>query len=591
MIYRPFMAALLYLRLEEYGQEISDVIVTSPSDPTTQKLPSGFTLSPANWQPNGKNDEVTIDGKPTKTVWLSVVPSQAKWLRNEAMEADTLDLYFDLADLPIDPRIIRSLGVAFFAGLYKPEDFEVMMLGKGWPDYVFKNENLRFSGFADEIKQTGDELSIKCRDMTGILIDTQVPTVAYRDIVWEGYIEEVIASVVRTLPAFIGIPILCRDFDPGTILFQPHIRALVPVRGKKVQGETGDTSKKRKARRAPKIKQEKYWDLLTDIAVQSGFVIYCDVRPGSSTQGPVTRIVLTQADSLFNEYNKSLVDYGDYIKMSPADGPKKGWNWAEPSGRSTSKAIKVGGEDYKPQGMLFIHGDNLSVCDYTRNLSDAAVATIELVCQDGNKIIRSRFPKDGTNPMSLFPTAAWASDKAPKVFVVSGIVGVAGENGEVSIEKALYEAAKQTFYALGKGEMELHLETAEMTSSAGVEGIPDVLNLKAGFPIEVLHAAGTDENKFDPRVDFAGMSEKQFADYLKVKWPKNEAAAEAIAHAMLGQGKSSAEAIEAGQNLLTRVWFTKKADFNFTAESFTVSIDAVNYVTPRITAWIKKDSK
>lgn len=583
MIYRPFMAALLYLRLEEYGQEISDVIVTTKNDPQTLTLPSGFTLSPVSWEPIGKQNEVTISGQPTKTLWLSVVPSQARWLRNEAMEADTLDLYFDLADLPIDPRIIRSLGVAFFAGMYKDGDFEAMMQGGEWPDYIFKNENLRFSGFADEIKQTGEELSIKCRDMTGILIDTQVPTVAYRDIVWEGYIEDVIASVVRTLPAFDRIPILCRDFDPGTIKFEPHIRQKIPTRKK---GES-TSSKPRKARRAPKIKQEKYWDLLTDIAVQSGFVIYCDVRPGDSTQGPVTRIVLTQADSLFNEYNKSLTDYGDYVKMTDAEDTFLWWN--EPSGRSTSTSVKVGGRDYNPQGMLFIHGDNLSVCDYTRNLSDAAVATIELVCQDGNKIIRSQFPKKGTNPMSLFPTAIWAQDKV-KVFVVSGIVGVAGANGEVSIEDALYEAAKQTFYALGKGEMELHLETAEMTSSSGIEGIPDVLNLKAGFPIEVLHAAGNDQENFDSRVDFAGMSEKQFADYLKKKWPKNEAAANAIANAMLGQGKALAKDTEAGQNLLTRVWFTKKADFNFSAESFTVSIDAVNYVTPRITAWIKKES-
>lgn len=580
MVYYPFMAAVLYLRLEEYAEKLNDAIVTSNDEDSPQLvLPSGFILSPSNWEPQGKEDEIEVNGVKTKTLWISTIPRLARWGRNEAMEADTLDLYFDIVDLPIDPRIIRSLGVAFYAGLYKPEDFEAMVKGKGFPQYVYDSKNLRFSGFADEITQDAEELHIKCRDMTGILIDTPVPTVAYNSIKWEGNIEDVIVSVIRTLPAFNKIPIVLRDFSKGQYQFQPAIRSKIPVRKKKVAGSSPDTSKKRKATRPPKIKAEKYWDLLTDIAVQSGFCIYCDVKPSDVDENtPLTRIVVAPADSLFNEYN---TDGGKNLDETIMTDAVSGKSWKEPSGRSISKEVDIGnGQKYRPEGMLFVWGNNLSVCNYTRNLSDQEVSTVELVCQDGNKIIRARFPDKNTPPWTIHPTAIWAQDRAPKVFAVSGIVGAAGANGEISIEKALKRAAEQTFYALSKGEMELHLETAELTSSGGAEGVPDVYNLKAGFPVEVLHAAGKAENNFDPRVDLAGMTTNDFTNYLKSKG-LNEKAAKAIAGAMRG---------EQGQNLLTKVWFTRKVEFTISFDSVMVAIDAVNYVTPRIEAYIK-DSK
>lgn len=571
------MAAILYLRLEEYAENLPDVVVTNDSDESPDLvLPSGFKLSPSDWEPVGKEDEVTVNGKQTKTLWISTKPSMARWCRNEAMEADTLDLYFDIADLPIDPRIIRSLGVAFYAGLYKPEDFEAMSKGKGFPKYVYSPENLRFSGFADEIDQDADELHVKCRDMTGILIDTPVPTIAYKNIKWKGPIEDVILSVVRTLPAFNKIPVLLRDFDKGQYEFEPAIRSKIPVRKKKVAGSSPDTSKKRKPTRAPKIKQEKYWDLLTDIAVQSGFCIYCDVKPSDVAEGPATRIVIAPADSLFNEYNTAGGKNLDEVTMTDA---KTGKTWKEPSGRSKSKQVDIGnGQKYSPEGMLFVWGNNLSACNYTRNLSDHEVSTVELVCLDGNKIERARFPEDKTPPFLVHPTAIWAQDKGPRVYAVSGIVGVAGPDGSLSVKEALRRAARQTFYALSKGEMELHLETSELTSSGGAEGVPDIYNLKAGFPVEVLHAAGTVENSFDPRVDLAGMTTEDFKTYLKSKG-MNDKAAGAISEAMRGQ---------AGQNLLTKVWFTRKVEFTISFDSVMVAIDAVNYVTPRIEAYIKK---
>lgn len=132
------------------------------------------------------------DGLPADDfIEVDVVPTTARVELNSYRIADTAKITIPLARLPVDPRLIRAVSVQVFGGVFAPEDFaDAMQVGSdalvledlpddrtAVPDSFGGMTNELFRGFADEIAIDVGEmtLDLDCRDLTGELLDAEIP--------------------------------------------------------------------------------------------------------------------------------------------------------------------------------------------------------------------------------------------------------------------------------------------------------------------------------------------------------------------------------------------------------------------------------
>lgn len=106
-----------------------------------------------------------------------VVPRSFRLERKPSHSPDSLELSLRFADLPLDPRIIRSLRVTLFGGSVDSKDFgDGLESGQKRPMVAPSPENALFAGFADDVEiETNDGLAsirMRCRDFQGLLADT-----------------------------------------------------------------------------------------------------------------------------------------------------------------------------------------------------------------------------------------------------------------------------------------------------------------------------------------------------------------------------------------------------------------------------------
>lgn len=134
------------------------------------------------------------------------IPRSVEWKANDHREADTFRLEVDYNDLPLDPRLLRSVRVAIFVA-DAPGDVR---------EIATDRRNLRFLGFADEPSQSfgegGETVTLTGRDYTGPLLDMP----------WTGEsvrIDRPLDAVVRELVASVpGMEALVVEADAAPVL-------------------------------------------------------------------------------------------------------------------------------------------------------------------------------------------------------------------------------------------------------------------------------------------------------------------------------------------------------------------------------------
>lgn len=93
-------------------------------------------------------------------IGFDVMPRRVEVVRNSARKADTCKIELDYQDFPIDPRIIRSMGVVVFL-----DSVEVPSA-----PFVPTPLSVRFQGIVDEPEirrgHSGDTVTLQCRDYT-----------------------------------------------------------------------------------------------------------------------------------------------------------------------------------------------------------------------------------------------------------------------------------------------------------------------------------------------------------------------------------------------------------------------------------------
>jgi hypothetical protein len=176
----PGCKVRLTIRLEDNSRGIYP-------PPLTKTVPGN---GPEAFGP-GSPDGVGGDGD-FLTIVQDIVPTSCTVELNNYRTADTAKVEFELARLPIDPRLIRAISVQVFGGVFSPEDWAAANGPRGAPGIMIPDlsdsrvsvpdsfgghTNELFRGFADKIVDSihDNTVSIECRDLTGEMLDAEIP--------------------------------------------------------------------------------------------------------------------------------------------------------------------------------------------------------------------------------------------------------------------------------------------------------------------------------------------------------------------------------------------------------------------------------
>lgn len=584
-IYYPTCAVALYCRLEEFMMDLPPEAKAALADPNYKTDLGLYVL------PDGRWTQVKADGSGEKppdvvakaikeSVYLWTIPKSLRIRKNPYRQADEVTCSIRFSDLPMDPRVVRSLGIAAYMGTVRADDWAERMAGgvavskdgKRHAAYsltsLINRENLRFVGFADETSMSfsegGDYVNIQGRDFTQLLIDYPVPTSLYNDISWDWPLDRIVWEVLQSLPAVAGVPLHLLGFSQGEI---PYERA-----GHHVAGEPDTT--KRRSRRTRKIDKETYWDLLTDITIANGLILYADVwtAGGTDKSVPSGRFVLATPRNLYSKSDdpRFYFEYKPGVTVEPGDFSAAMF---EPSFADKGRKYGDGSAIQHP---LMVYGHNLKSMELSRRLGKIKIPAVELVCADpdNGETLRARWPSKPSQDNKYSydyntlatgyvpPSGLWAKDEIQQ-YPVTGFKD----------KKTLEEAAHQVFEDLGRGDLTLKFETLDMASFGGGNTDPDLLELKPGSPLEVVTAKQSEGAVVGSREVLAGMDQEQLEQWLLSKGHSADAAkslAQKMAH-------------PAYRNLLERRYYVKEVELSMDNEDgFSCSVEAVNYLTSRV---------
>ena len=186
----------LLLRFEDYVQLPQ---LPNPISPPGDPVDYGFVL---------------IDQK--------IIPSQCSVTLNSYRNADECRVTIPFGRLPIDPRWLRMAAIQVFMGSLQADEFsdgigpiygdsQITLIDET-PSIIFDGSattNEIFRGFVDdwEIVQDGDDaVEITCRDVSAVLIDTEMPTQGLAGIPKQMPTDQVITQILVGEPTAAAVP-------------------------------------------------------------------------------------------------------------------------------------------------------------------------------------------------------------------------------------------------------------------------------------------------------------------------------------------------------------------------------------------------
>lgn len=410
-----------------------------------------------------------------ETATFEVVPYSCTVEQNSYRLADTARVTLPLARMPFDPRIIRASQIYIHGGTYVaaeyanamgPTDAPGLMLPDSIPDgqpMAGRSTEL-FRGFIDdwEIELGGkNELRISARDLTGRILDQELPENALKDIPMTATLDQVVRLMLTGdgaallgvpsrrfgLPGFRGIAVVAETRSP-----LPTLAQIRPP----TWYSSAKTVKKGRKKAPAQAQKMSYWDMIADLCVSAGLICY--TRPGETLQvlggqfvRPATEIVISDP---WTYYADTEVEQFDPIEKR-----------------------------------AFIYGHNVETLTIKRKLGGVKTPSIEVRAQDSRtgKRVSAKFPKTKKNNK---PTTAQGDAEEVKVFVLDEISGP-------NTEERLTLAAKSIYEQLGRGEMEVHITTKHLSGlryNLDAEEAADLFFLRPAAPIIVEIAPALVEN-------------------------------------------------------------------------------------------------
>lgn len=545
--YFPSARLRLIVRLEDFGADDTPAPPDRPVTVRKGKRDRGPVLDVAERggrlvlvAPGEDPDAVgspqeQIASRDRRTFALDgIIPRTAQVMRNGIRTADTMSADVPFADLPIDPRVIRSCAVELFIGTVTPEDFQRGMDGQlrsdssgimlprnvvpeAWVDrHGRQRTNLRFQGWVDEMEDAwsqGDSPSVhlECTDNTRLLIEQDAGpklTVAV-----DVGLDRAFADYLANYPQFRGLSV---EYRPGG--------EAAPV----LKAALSKTKYRPKLGPAAGGKDVKVWDYLTDVAGSVGHVVFVDG----------TTVVIQRVRTLYD---------------------------ARGFGRPDDPFVIGGGREL-PDGRvlpnrLYVYGRDISDMSFRRKFTAVAPQNVEVRSYDSarKRTLVARFPLREGRQKRVSPGDA--SDQVWKVKFVEG----------VKDEPTLRVIAQGVYEALTRNEIETSFSTKNLGSFGGGNLDPDMLDCHAGdaIDVEVLRGALEDDDGESSVEAVHRMIANRGSEFLRA----------------LGYSEDFADAYQQALDHvgLQTTFRVRSLGIAWDAESegVTLDVDAVNYVEVR----------
>lgn len=134
---------------------------------------------------------------------VTTIPISVEWTRNDINEADEASIVVDWSEVPLDPRAVSDCRVVIYCADVGSEDRALSIADEA---------AARFIGFVDEpevsFDESGETVTLACRDYTGRLIDTK----------WRGGsirvdrpLSEVYRELLAEAPPYVGTELRIED--------------------------------------------------------------------------------------------------------------------------------------------------------------------------------------------------------------------------------------------------------------------------------------------------------------------------------------------------------------------------------------------
>jgi len=470
-----------------------------------------------------------VNDDPLTQVIGGIIPNSATLALNGIRSASTLALEIPFSALPIEPRMVRGVGVEFYLGTVTATEFAEGIAGatRGVQngieplnliptDYTDASgrprTNLRFSGWVDEWEVVWGEsqpmVRLQCRDNTAILIDTQAPPLLALDPTIP--LDQAFAKYLAVFPQFAGISVqyLPKSAQAPTYREVTAKASYNPRFGAPQFMANGQGS---------------VLDYFADVAGALGLVVRSD--PSNAT------IIIQQPRSIYGS-NYPTRDDDTFARTTPS-------GLVEP---------------YR----LFVYGRNVADMTMKRKYTVAAPTTIE---------VRSYDPVKKRNLVVRYPDKAERQERGLPGFILPDEkISQFFQKGITDLD-TLHRIAQGLYEQLGRNELELNVKTRDLGSYGGSALDPDLLDCKVGDTIqfEVTADAQTGELNAVSQLERAQTSAGRAGEYVK-RLGYSEAFAQAYASVM--------------ENALLLPYFrVKRMDFSWDIErGIDIAVTGVNYI-------------
>ena len=384
---------------------------------------------------------------------MARIPISATWELPGLRQAGRFSLQFDFRDAPIDPRVVRGIGVQIHAGTVSAEDYgrgiagktsaqgqRLSILQQKKTDLLLNEGTLILSGIADTMHVVHGErkstLSITGRDTLGILLDAKIPAEKIAEVDLSKPLDDVITDILATLPTDDRFEIDVSEDDSewpnGTLPSPGDVEGLMRVR-------TGADGKGAKST-PPGGSDLSYWDLITRYSAMVG----------ATPHLVGTVLWLRPAHSIY--------------RRVPDDSILTPFRGAEPR--------QVGRESLRVRRLVY--GRDLKSVEYERKYTGQNVPIVQVFSIDDRKrgeekLLDKQWPPEGSKAAKLKGDGERHRVPAP------GVVD----------EERLEQLARELYEEIGRGEMGGKASTKNLASFGGDNSDADMIRLRPTDAVEL----------------------------------------------------------------------------------------------------------
>ena len=456
--------------------------------------------------PTGKNlfdEQANVAGSSV----LGRIPLHASVELNNIRKPGTFNLTFDYKDLPIDPRLVRAVGIEIFMDTVTADNFAKGILSStskqhnpqpekmnGFVPFKATPRNLVLKGVVDEWSvshgTSGSTVTMSGRDMVGVMLNTPVTPLMLQKM--HGMLNKPISEVVRTLLATVGAWTDKIDVQAEESIFwpdgeEPYVANLPQLSPELLEPEEKPEGKPPRVRVAVKDNQPRVsaganptkltmWDLITR---------YCNI---------------VAAVPHFTIIQKPNTDsYSSVLKISPQWGLYDYY-----------KDHQVGAYDVGPSKRQFrnkrdvrvrqlSYGRNIEELTLERKFQGITARAVEVVCYDPSSTQKG--PERMISAISGMRNQSYAAQSGATPPLASDAMRpVAGEvpSGLTKQDEVLRVEVKgitdinqlQTladglYEEIMRGETGGSVRTRTLASFGGSNEDPDLLRLRPRDPLQL----------------------------------------------------------------------------------------------------------